>query len=131
LTRSRSPIVPMARFDTMLLDSDSLAADATSNVVVLNYAHLKTRPYLQELILSKVQVYDVQVAVRGKYGPIFLGKTWLGRYDEKGQFTAFDPGQLIARYFLDFNEGAIKEQQEEHWDGSEEEFVDPMPHVEN
>ena len=131
LTRSRSPIVPMARFDTMLLDSDSLAADATSNVVVLNYAHLKTRPYLQELILSKVQVYDVQVAVRGKYGPIFLGKTWLGRYDEKGQFTAFDPGQVIARYFLDFNEGALKEQQEEHWDGSEEEFLDPMPHVEN
>ena len=131
LTLPRSPIVPMARFDTMLLDSDPLAADATSNVVVLNYAHPQTRPYWLELILTKVPCYDVQVAVRGKYGPIFLGKTWLGTYDENGQFTAFDPGQLIARYFLDFNDGAIKEQREEHWDCSDEQFVDPMPYVEN
>jgi hypothetical protein len=126
-----SPIVPMARFDTMLLDRDPLAADATSNVVVLNYARPQTRPYWQELVLSKVQVYDVQVAVRGKYGPIFLGKTWLGTYDKKGQFTAFDPDQLIARYFLDFNDDAIKQQRKKHWDGSDEEFVDPMPHVDN
>jgi hypothetical protein len=126
----RSPVVPMARFDTMLLDSDPLAADATSNVVVLNYAHPQTRPYWLELILTKVQCYDVQVAVPGKYGPIFIGKTWLGTYNN-GQFTAFDPGQLIARYFLDFNDGAIKEQREEHWDGSDEEFVAPMPYVEN
>ena len=126
-----SPIVPMARFDTMLLDRDPLAPDATSNVVVLNYARPQTRPYWQEIVLSKVQVYDVQVAVRGKYGPIFLGKTWLGRYDEKGQFTAFNPEQLVARYFLDFNDGAIKQQRKKHWDGSDEEFIDPMPHVEN
>ncbi len=131
LTLPRSPIVPMARFDTMLLDSDPLAPDATSNVVILNYAHPQTRPYIQELILTKVPVYDVQVAVRGKYGPIFLGKTWLGRYDKEGKFTAFDPRQLIARYFLDFNEGALKEQREEHWDGSDEEFIDPLPHVES
>ena len=126
-----SPIVPMARFTTLLLDSDPLAPDVTSNVVVLNYAHPETKPYWIEMILNEVQVYDVQVAVRGKYGPIFLGKTWLGTYDKKGQFTALDPGQLTARYFLDFNEGALKEQREEHWDGSEEEFVDPMPRVEN
>jgi SAM domain (Sterile alpha motif) len=131
LALPRSPIVPMARFDTMLVDSDPLAPDARSNVVVLNYAHPQTRPYWLELVLSKVQVYDVQVAVLGKYGPIFLGKTWLGNYDKDGQFTAFDPGQLIARYFLDFNDGAIKEQREEHWDGSDEEFVDPLIHVEN
>lgn len=131
LTLLRSPIVPMARFDTMLLDSDPLAPDSTSNVVILNYAHPQTRPYVQELILTKVHVYDVQVAVRGKYGPIFLGKTWLGKYDKEGKFTAFDPGQLIARYFLDFNEGALEEQREEHWDGSDEEFLDPVPHVEN
>jgi len=131
LVLPRSPIVPMARFETMLLDRDPLAADATSNVVVLNYAHPETKPYWIEMILNEVQVYDVQVAVRGKYGPIFLGKTWLGTYDKKGQFTALDPGQLTARYFLDFNESALKEQREEHWDGSEEEFVDPMPHVKN
>jgi hypothetical protein len=131
LALPRSPIVPMARFDTMLVDSDPLAPDARSNVVVLNYAHPQTRPYWLELVLSKVQVYDVQVAVLGKYGPIFLGKTWLGNYDKDGQFTAFDPGQLIDRYFLDVNDGAIKEQREEHWDGSDEEFVDPLIHVEN
>jgi hypothetical protein len=131
LALTGSAVVPMVKFDTMLLDSDPLATDATSNVVVLNYAHPQTRPYWLELVVSKVQCYDVQVAVRGKYGPIFIGKTWLGSYDKSGQFTAFDPGQLIARYFLDFNEGAIKEQREEHWDGSEEQRIDPMPHVEN
>jgi hypothetical protein len=122
-----SPIVPMARFETRLLDSDPLAPDATSNIVILNYAHPKTRPYLQELILSKVQVYDLQVAVRGKYGPIFIGKTWFGTYDADGKFTAFDPDQVIARYFLDFNEGALNEQREAHWDGSDEEFISDMP----
>ena len=124
-----SPIVPMAKFDTMLLESHPLVPQANSNVVILNYADPQTRPYWQELALSKIQVYDVQVAVKGKYGPVFLGKTWLGRYDKQGEFTASDPDKLIAWYFIDFNDGAIKEQREKHWDGSDEEFLDPMPLV--
>ena len=123
-------VVPMLKFDTKLLDSHPLAPEAKSNVVILNYADPQTRPYWQELALSKIQVYDVQVAVKGKYGPVFIGKTWLGRYDKQGEFTASDPNKLIARYFIDFNDGALKEQQAQHWDGSEEEFLDPMPLVE-
>ena len=126
-----SPIVPMCKFDTMLLDSHPLVPEAKSNVVILSYPDPRTRPYLQELALTKVQVYDIQVAVKGKYGPVFIGKTWLGKYDKQGEFTAFNPGKLIAWYFLDFNEGALKEQQEKHWDGSQEEFLDPIPLVEN
>ena len=125
----RSPIVPMAKFTTRLLDRHPLAPDAKSNVVILNYADVKTRPYLQEEILAKVPVYDVQVAVKGKYGPVFIGKTWLGKYDKQGEFTASNPDKLIAWYFIDFNDGAIKEQKEEHWDGSDEEFIEPLPLV--
>ena len=126
-----SPIVPMCKFDTMLLDNHPLVPEAKSNVVILSYPDPRTRPYWQELACMKVQVYDVQVAVKGKYGPVFIGKTWLGKYDKQGKFTASNPDKLIAWYFLDFNDGALKEQQEQHWDGSNEEFLDPMPHVEN
>jgi len=86
-----SPIVPMAKFTTRLLDSHPLAPRAKSNLVILNYADVLTKPYLAELLLTEVQVYDVQVAIKGKYGPVFVGKTWLGKYDEKGEFTASDP----------------------------------------
>jgi hypothetical protein len=48
---------------------------------------------------------------------------------KQGEFTASDPDKLIAWYFIDFNDGALKEQQEKHWDGSNEEFLDPMPLV--
>jgi hypothetical protein len=71
------------------------------------------------------------VAVKGKYGPVFVGKTWLGKYDDKGEFTAHDPDKIIGYYFLDFNEGALREQREHHSDGSEEEVLDPIPHVDN
>ena len=125
------PIVPMAKFDTRLLDSHPLASESKSNLVILNYADPQTRPFWQEIVLTGVQVYDVMVAVKGKYGPVFVGKTWLGAYDKNGEFTAFDPDRLIARYFLDFNDGALREQQEKHWDGSGEDFLDPIPHVDN
>jgi len=128
---SHSPIVPMCKFDTMLLDSHPLVPEAKSNVVVLNYSNPETRPYLLETLCTKVQVYDVQVAVRGKYGPVFIGKTWLGKYDKRGEFTASDPDKLITWYFLDFNDGALKEQQESHWDGSKEELFEALPHVDN
>ena len=126
-----SPIVPMAKFDTRLLDSHPLAPEAKSNLVILNYADPQTRPYFQELLLTRVQVYDVMVAVRGKYGPVFVGKTWLGNYDKNGEFTARDPDKLLAWYFLDFNDDAFREQRESHWDGSDEDFFDPLPHVDN
>ena len=126
-----SRIVPMAKFDTMLLDSHPLAPHAKSSVVVLNYFDPLTRPYLQERLVSKVPVFDVQVAVPGKYGPVYIGKTWLGKYAKNREFTATDPNKLIARYFLDFNPEAVKEQKEEHWDGSEEDVLDPLPEIDN
>src|SRR5215469_11302424 len=58
-----SPIVPMCKFDTMLLDSHPLTPEVKSNLVILNYSDPRTRPYMQELALTKIQVYDIQVAV--------------------------------------------------------------------
>jgi len=131
LLRANSPIVPMAKFVTRLLDGHPLAPGVISNVVILNYADVRTRPYVQERALSMVPVYDVQVAVRGQYGPVFVGKTWLGKYDKQGEFTASHPDRLIAWYFLDFNDDAIREQRKNHWDGSDEDLLDPIPHVDN
>jgi len=50
----RSRIVPMAKFETMLLDSHPLAPRAQSSVVILSYPDCLTRPYLQERLVSKV-----------------------------------------------------------------------------
>jgi len=124
-------IVPMAKFDTRLLDSHPLAPRAKSSVVILNYHDPLTRPYLQERLVSKIPVYDVQVAVPGKYGPVYIGKTWFGKYDDHGEFIASDPNKLIARYFLDFNPGALEEQKQKHWDGAEEDLLDPIPEIDN
>jgi hypothetical protein len=126
-----SRIVPMCKFDTMLLDSHPLAPRAKSSVVILSYPDPLTRPYLQERLVSKIPVYDIQVAVPGKFGPVYIGKTWFGNYDKKGEFTASDPNKLIARYFLDFNPEAVKEQREKHWDGGEEDVLDPIPEIDN
>lgn len=115
-----APIVPMAAFTTELLDRHELAPKATSNLVILNYAHPKTQSYWQEIALTTIQVYDVMVAVPGKYGPLYIGKTWLGTYDSKGDFRAFDPNKLVAWYFLDFNPEALSEQRRSHWDKSGE-----------
>jgi len=124
-----APIVPMCKFDTRLVDRHPLAPDATSNVVTLSYPDPETKPYVLERVFTKVQVYDVQAAVKGKYGPVFVGKTWVGRYDAQGEFTALNPNKIIAWYFIDFNDGALQEQQEHHWDGSHEELLDPLPHI--
>src|SRR5215471_12728831 len=59
-----SPIVPMCKFVTMLLDSHPLVPEAKSNVVILSYPDPETRPYLLERAFTKVQVYDIQVAVK-------------------------------------------------------------------
>jgi hypothetical protein len=86
---------------------------------------------VQEFIPTKLQAVDLQVAVKGKYGHVYIGKTWFGKYDKNGKFTAHDPNKLVGRYFLDFNEKALKEEPESHWDGSEEEVLDPIPHTDN
>jgi hypothetical protein len=126
-----SPFVPMAKFTAMLLDSHPVAPRARSNLVVLNYSDPKTKPYLIETLATLLHGYDAMVAVKGKYGPVFVGKTWLGKYDDKGEFTAHDPDKIIGYYFLDFNEAAVSEQRQHHLDGSEEELLDPIPHVDN
>lgn len=128
---SRAPFVPMMKFTTLLLDSHPLAPRANSNLVILNYTDPLTKPYVQEFIPTKLHAVDLQVAVKGKYGPVYIGKTWFGKYDKNGEFTAHDPNKVVGRYFLDFNEEALKEQRESHWDGSEEEVLDPIPHIEN
>jgi hypothetical protein len=97
--------------------------------VVLNYSDPLTKPYVQELLVTKIRGFDAMVAVRGKYGPVFVGKTWLGKYDKKGEFIASDPDKLAGWYFLDFNTEAVEEQRKSHWDGSEEEILDPIPHI--
>jgi hypothetical protein len=108
-----------------------VATRAKSNLVVLNYSHPTTKPYLLETLATQVHGYDVMVAVKGKYGPVFVGKTWLGKYDGAGEFTAHDPDKIIGYYFLDFNEAAVREQREHHLDGTKEEVLDPIPRVDN
>jgi hypothetical protein len=126
---STARFVPMFKFTTMLVDTHLLAPRAKSNLVILNYADPLTKPYLQELLGTKVHALDVQVAVKGKFGPVYIGKTWFGKYDKHGNFTASDPNKVVGRYFIDFNEEALKEQRESHLDGSEEEVLDPLPHI--
>ena len=55
----------------------------------------------------------------------------MGKYDDGGEFTAHDPDKIIGYYFLDFNEAGVREQRENHFDGSKEEALDPIPHVDN
>lgn len=124
-------IVPMASFVTLLLDKHPLVPEAKSNLVILNYAKPVTKNYWQELTLTQIQVYDVMVAVPGKYGPIFIGKTWQGEYHEDRSFEAKDKSQLMAWFFLDFNTQALNVQKTEHWDGSKEKLVKPIPFMRN
>ena len=131
LVNPASPFIPMCKFQTTLVDSHPLAPRAKSNIVILNYADPLTKPYMLERLVKQIPLIDLMVAVKGKYGPVFIGKTWMGRYDGKGDFTASNPDKLSNWYFLDFNEGALKEQREKHSDGSREEFPDPVPHLNN
>lgn len=128
---ARAPFVPMMKFKTMLVDSHPLAPRAKSNLVILSYTDPLTKPYQQEFLATLLHAIDVMVAVKGQYGPVFVGKTWFGKYDKNGEFTANDPNKVVGRYFLDFNEGALREQRENHWDGSEEELYESIPHLEN
>ena len=106
-----SPIQPLAAFKTYMLDKYPLTPEATSNVVILNYAH----PNYVDFFISKV--FDVMVAVPGKYGPVYIGKTWMGYYDNHDKFVTPFADHLLAWYFLDFNQGALDEQKANHWPG--------------
>ena len=113
---SGAPIIPMIRFTAVQVDGHFLAPRATSNLVVLSYAHPLTRRYPQELVARRMSSCDIMVAVKGKYGPVFMSKTWLGQYGEKGTFIPSDPDKPASWCFLDFNEGALQEQRASHWD---------------
>jgi hypothetical protein len=123
-------IVPMASFTTEVLESDPLTP-GVRYLVNLNYANPVTQgAYWQEKVLKlNTQVYDLMVPVQGKYGPVYIGKTWLGNYDKEGNFTAKYKNNLIAWFFLDFNPQALDIQQQQYWDGSKEKKLDPLPHV--
>jgi hypothetical protein len=111
------PVVPMGSFVSKLIDRHPYVPEVEPgrSLVLLNYAHpaRKKGAPIQEKILEQVQVYDLMVAVPGKYGPVFIGKTWLGQYSPvNGEFSAFDKSKLIAWYFLDYNQGALEHQAE-------------------
>lgn len=127
----KTAITPMASFVTQLLPRHPLTPEAKSNVVILNYAKPITKNYWQELALTQIEVYDIMVPVQGKYGPIFIGKTWLGSYAKDRSFRAGDSNQLIAWFFLDFNPEALAVQQKEHWDGAKENVVNVLPRMTN
>jgi hypothetical protein len=128
---------PMAAFKTYLLTPDNLQGvftqpglvkDARSSFVALNYALPVTGggdsplekfdvAFIEGILARNIPfvspVFDVMVAVPGKNGPVYVGKTWVGKYDKKKQrtpFTATNPDQLIAYYFLDFNQATVDEQ---------------------
>ncbi|MBS1971754.1 MAG: hypothetical protein JSU04_15690 [Bdellovibrionales bacterium] len=125
----KTAITPMASFVTEIHPKHPLVPDAKSAVVTLNYAKPVTKNYWQELALTQIEVYDVMVPVQGKYGPIFIGKTWLGSYAKDRSFRTKDPNQLIAWFFLDFNAEALAVQQREHWDGAKENVVQVLPRM--
>ena len=122
-----APIVPQASFVTEIVDHHPLTPTAKSNLVLLNYSEPKTTGTAIELILKQIQVLDVVVPVKGKYGPIYIGKTFIGEYLPNRRFRAFDKDKLIAWFFLDFSPEAVAEQKEKHWDGSREKTLDPVP----
>jgi hypothetical protein len=116
-------ITPMVSFVARLWDKHPLVPAAKSNLITLSYEKPVTQNYWQELALTQIQIYDVIVAVPGKYGPVFIGKTWLGKYAENRDFIALDKNQMTAWFFLDFNAQALSIQQAEHWDGAKEKLA--------
>lgn len=102
--------------DQTVFDQPELKKDINSNFVVLNYADPVTGAnYTIEPLLKVIPVFDVMVAVPGLYGPLYVGRTWKGKYDSVTKtFHADDVNDLIARYFLDFNPGALAEQEKNH-----------------
>ena len=123
LAKPNGDISRMGSFVTQVLESHPLAKQVRqgANVMILNYANpVSDMNDPLEKALKKVQVYDLTVAVQGKNGPIFVGKTWLGKYKKNGEFVPKNPDRLIAWFFLDFSQEALAEQKASHWDQSPE-----------
>jgi hypothetical protein len=108
----------IASFVTYLQDR----GPGRAKMVILNYSEPRTeKSTWHELLLDKwIEVYDVMVPVKGKYGTIYLGKTWQGHYNPSNhKFTANNPDKLIARFYLDFNPGALAAQHTvDHWNNT-------------
>jgi len=126
---SKFKIRPMASFVTELVPKHPLAPEAKSPLVTLNYAKPETKNYWQEIALTQIEVYDLMVAVQGAYGPVFIGKTWLGSYAKDRSFTPHDGDKLIAWFFLDFNAKALSVQAEQYWDGAREDLMKDLPRM--
>ena len=128
-------------FVTQIIPKDQLhrytniAVNPRSNVVELNYSD--TRPgYSRSIdsrnskqrdplgtvarLVEKLGIYDLIVAIPGRYGPIWLGRTWRGDYSGQGpehrpDFEPYfkdDSQKQIAWFFLDFNEAALAKQRQ-------------------
>ena len=83
-----------------------------ANVVELNYAE-PGAGVIPELVKA-VGIYDLMVAIPGKYGPVYVGKTWFGRYKQGTEPNSFRAKtSQVLWYFLDFNPGALAEQASE------------------
>lgn len=137
--------VPMANFVSRLVEEHPLVPDIETgaNVVVLNYARSKTpdKTFVIEKALQYILVYDVMVAIEGEKDAeenyLFVGKTWKGKYATDGAFTADNPNELFAWYFLDFRKGAVEAQkrfEEENRLNTKpaiEEILAPLPSYES
>lgn len=134
----KSVYVPMASFVTKLVDHHEFVEDFKGqSLVILNYAHpLTEKKYIHESILNKnLEVYDLMAPIKGKYGTIFIGKTWAGKYDKvTSKFTPKDKNNLTAWFFLDFNPQALADQDAEFeasnktsYNPSTEKIMNPIP----
>ena len=82
--------------------------------VDLNYSQTQGRFYESSLLgdfyakrIRKMGIKDTMVKVKGKYGDIFIGKAFSGKYLENGDFLE---SGFVAWFFLDFNPKALLEQ---------------------
>lgn len=121
----QSEIYPQGSFETKLIDSHKLVPGQTQNMVILSYPRPCGRDRCRgvEEIVKNIGILDIMVAVPGKYGPLYVGKTFEGHYRPDGSFTG---GRFIAWYFLDFNKEALEYQKKHHWeDGLTEYKINP------
>ena len=86
---------------------------------------------MQEWPVSTIPVYDMQVAVSRKYGTVHTGTTWFGKCAKDKTIHRFQPEQANYSILLTFTLEAVREQREKHWDGGEEDVLDPLPEIDN
>ncbi|MBI3548989.1 MAG: hypothetical protein HY078_08120 [Elusimicrobia bacterium] len=102
------------KFVPRLIGKSSLASTRASNMVELNYSAPGVG--VLPLAVRALGVYDLMAAVPGKYGPLYIGKTWLGRYNKGNapdSFVKYRNSKQVAWFFLDFSEGALNDQKQD------------------